>query len=166
MSVIDIIIVLILAYAIFDGFREGLVVQACSVVGLLISVWVGMRYGDLVARFLQIDGDHSSVWGFVIVVLLAILLVGVAARLARKILRFAGLGIVDRILGVAISVIKTLVIMSLLFSAFGFINRNVEIVNNNTLANSKLYRPIVDLTNWATPAWDWTKAQFENVEAK
>lgn len=160
MNVIDIIIVLILAYALFDGFREGLVVQACSIVGIAIGIWCGARYGDSLAHLLGIEGSYSSVWGFVIAVVLSILFVGIAARVARKVLHFAGLGIMDRILGMTISAIKSLIIMAALFSAFGFINSNVELVSSNTLANSRLYQPIVNITKWATPAWDWTLEQL------
>lgn len=165
MNVIDIILILILAYALFEGFREGLVVQACSIVGIAIGIWCGAHYGDVLAEFLQIEGEYSSVWGFIIAVIVALFLVSVAARVARKVLRFAGLGIIDRILGMAISLCKSLLILSVLLSAFGFINSNLNIVNSNTLANSRLYQPIVKITNWATPAWHWTKEQFKAEEA-
>ncbi len=165
MNVIDIIIILILAYALFEGFREGLVVQACSIVGIAIGVWCGAHYGDALANFLQIEGEYSSVWGFIIAVILTIIVVSIAARTARKVLRIAGLGAVDRILGMTISVCKVLLILSVLLSAFGFINSNINIVSSNTLAKSKLYHPIVKITNWATPAWHWTLEQFEQEEA-
>ncbi len=165
MNAIDIILILILAYALFEGFREGLVVQACSIVGIAIGIWCGAHYGDALANFLQIEGEYSSIWGFIIAVIITILIVGVAARVARKVLRFAGLGIVDRLLGMFISLCKTLLILSLLLSAFGFINSNINMVNSNTLAKSKLYHPIVKITNWATPAWNWTLEQFEVKEA-
>ncbi len=165
MNVIDILTLLILAYALFEGFREGLVVQACSIVAIAIGIWCGVRYGDSIAHFLQIKGEYSFVWGFVIVLILAVLFVGIAARVARRVLRFAGLGVVDRILGMVISLCKSLIVLSLLFSAIGFINSNVEIINSNTLANSKFFRPIVNITSWATPTWNWAREQFEEGEA-
>ncbi|MFI3248546.1 MAG: CvpA family protein [Rikenellaceae bacterium] len=161
MNAIDIIILLILAYALFEGFREGLVVQACSIIGIAIAIWCGAKYGDWIAALFQIEGEYSSTWGFVITLILAIILVGIAARLARKVLHFAGLGVVDHLLGMVISVVKYLIVMSLVLSAFGFINSNIEMVSSNTLAKSKFYQPIVNVTNWATPAWNWTLQQFE-----
>ncbi len=164
MNIIDIIILLILAYALFEGFREGIVVQACSIVGIAVGIWCGSKYGDTIANFLQIESDYSSTWGFIITLIVAILLVGIVARIARQILHFAGLSAVDKILGMALSLFKYVVIMSLMLSAFGFINSNVELVNSNTLAKSKLYQPIVNTTKWATPAWNWTVNQINQAK--
>ncbi len=161
MNVIDIIILLVVAYALFEGFREGIVVQACSIVGIAIGIWCGAQYGDALASLLQIEGEYSSVWGFVIAVILAIVVVSVAARLARKILHFAGLGVIDRILGMGLSLVKYLLIMSVLFSAFSFVNSNVEIVSSNTLAKSRFYQPVISVTSWLTPTWNWTLDKLE-----
>ncbi len=165
MNVIDIIIILVVIYALFEGFRDGLIVQACSIVVIAISIWCGARYGDLVASTLQISGEYSAVWGFVIAVILAIIAVSVGARIAKKVLHLAGLGPLDRLLGMLISLAKNLLIMSVLLSAFGFVNSNIKMVSNDTLSKSKFYQPIVNITNWATPAWDWTLEQLE-IEQK
>ncbi len=165
MNVIDIILILLLAYALFEGFREGLVVQGCSFVGIAIGIWYGARHGDSLAKFLQIDGEYSSVWGFVIAIILAIIVVTIGAQVARRVLQMAGLGVLDRVLGMALSLFKMVIILSLLLSAFSFVNKNIEIISSNTLAKSQLYRPIVNVTKWASPAWQWTKEQLKQEEA-
>ncbi len=157
MNIIDIIILAILAFAIYQGVRDGLIIQGLAIVGIAVGLWIGNIFGDKCASLIGIKGDYSSLWGFLIVVFLTIIGVAIVARMVRKLLHFAGLGNVDVILGAILSVCKFLLILSILFAAFDHINNIYSLVEDKTINNSLLYRPIANITTWAAPAWDWAQ---------
>ena len=58
------------------------------------------------------------------VLLAVVLLVAIAGRLVRKLCHFAGFGIADIVLGIAVSVLKYMLLLSVLFSAFDTLNED------------------------------------------
>ncbi len=162
MHYIDLIIGLILAYAVYNGWRQGVIIQVCSIIGILCGVWLATRYGALVGGWLHISSDYASVGGFLVVLIAVIVCVAIASRLLRKVCKFAGLGILDIILGIALSVCKFAVILSVLFGAFNGINKNTNMVSEEELAKSKLYHPIININDIFFPTLEWTQKQISS----
>ena len=106
MNTIDLIVCLILALAVWNGWRQGFVMQICSLAGIVAGIWLASRYGVYVGAWLKLDATVSAAGGFVVVLLAVILLVAVAGRLVRKLFHFAGFGFPDIVLGIAVSVLK------------------------------------------------------------
>ncbi len=161
MNVIDIIVLVILAYALYEGIREGLIIQGLSFVGIALGIWLGARYGDEAVSLFGIEGELSAVWGFVLVLVASIIVVAIAGHVIRRVMKFAGFAFLDNILGALLSICKYLLILSMLFSAFDIINNSFSMVDDKQFEQSKLYRPIANISHWATPAWSWTQQQFE-----
>ncbi len=157
MNTIDIIILFILAYAVFRGVRDGLIIQGLAIVGIAVGMWFGGKFGDVLAKLIGIKGEYSSLWGFLIVLFISIVAVAVGARLLRKVLHYAGFGLLDVILGAALSVCKFLLILSVLFTAFDYVNKIYSVADKKIIDNSLFYRPIANITEWVDPAWDWTQ---------
>ncbi|MFI3303688.1 MAG: CvpA family protein [Rikenellaceae bacterium] len=164
MNIIDIVTLTILAFALYSGAREGLIIQTLSFIGIAIGVYFGAKQGEYVASIFGISGDYSSVWGFVIVLFITIIAMGIAARLIRGVLKFAGFGFLDIILGAIMSSCKYLLVLSFVFSAFDSVNLSYTIVEHKDIERSKLYRPIANFSKIITPAWDWTQEQFEQSQ--
>ncbi len=55
----------------------------------------------------------------------------------RKVFHFAGLGVADTLLGIAVSVLKYLLVLSVLFSAFDALNEDYCLVGPRTIEQSK-----------------------------
>ena len=45
MSVIDLIVGLLMLWAVFNGWRQGLILQLCSLAGIVLGAWLGIRFG-------------------------------------------------------------------------------------------------------------------------
>lgn len=160
MNVIDIIILLILAFAIFEGARNGLIIQGVSIVSVVLGIWLGMSCGGAVAKMFGITGGYASMWGFIIVLIATLLLLTVAAHMLRRLLQFVGFGLLDLILGAVLSTCKFLIILSLVFTMFDLINHTYVIVEHKQIEGSLLYRPIANISKLATPVWEWTQDQL------
>lgn len=160
MNILDIIIIGILLFAIYSGFKDGVVLQIGSIVSIFLGLSLASVFSEEVASLCSIGGEYRATWGFLIIMIATFILMGIVGFVIRKFLKALGLGMVDIILGIVLSICKYALIMSFLFSSFNILNESFEIVPRRQLEESKLYYPISGLTKWAVPAWDWTQKQF------
>ena len=147
MNAIDLIVLLVLAVAVWNGWRKGFIVQACSLVAVIAGLWCAAHYGRAVGEALHLDASVRTAGGFVAVLLGAVLAVAVAARAMRGLFRFAGLGMLDLVLGIAVSVLKYLLVVA----AFDKFNADRSLVGESTLASSKCYKPVLRLSELIFP---------------
>ncbi len=167
MNTIDIVILAILAFACYRGMREGIIIQILSLLGIGIGIWLGLSIGSNIASMLGIGGNYTSVWGFVIVLLLTIIASAILARILRKIIKFAGIGFIDIILGALLSMAKYVIVISMFLAAFDTINQSLPLVKHKHIEASKLYRPISNISDdWLAPSWEWAQKQLESEAQK
>lgn len=151
MNFFDLLVYLVLAVAVWNGWRKGCVVQLCGLAGLVIAVWLAARFGPEVGHFLKFEGQVAAPGGFIIVLLVALCAAAIVGRAIRKLLRFAGLGFVDVVAGIAVAVVKYVLLLSVLFSAFERLNTDFHFVEPQTLEQSKTYRPVLRVAEWVFP---------------
>lgn len=159
MNAVDLIVCLVLALAVWNGWRQGFVVQICSLAGIVAGIWLAARFGAQVGGWLGLDPGVAAAGGFVTVFIVVILVVAIVGRLVRKVFHFAGLGIADTLLGIAVSVLKYLLVLSVLFSAFDSLNEDYSLVGPQTIEQSKSYKPVMRLSEAIFPFLEWVSEQ-------
>lgn len=142
MNGFDIIAGIPLLYAAYRGFRSGVVVQLCGIVGLLCGVYFAFRYGARVGGWLHAGEEVATAAGFVVVVLAVVLALAVLGRLIRGVFRFAGLGVFDAAGGAVFGVLKMLLVLGALLCAFETLNRATGWVESDRYEKAMLYRPL------------------------
>ena len=95
-----------------------------------------------------------------------ILGVAIAGRVVRKVFHFAGLGVADALLGIAVSVLKYLLELSVLFSAFDALNEEYCLVGPRTIEQSKSYKPVRWLSESIFPFLEWDGERVPRQEEK
>lgn len=155
MNAVDLIVCLVLALAVWNGWRQGFILQICSLAGIVAGIWLAARFGAEVGGWLRLDAEIAAAGGFVTVLVAVILLVAIAGRLIRKLFHFAGFGIADTLLGIAVSVLKYLLVLSVLFSAFDTLNADYTLVGPQTIEKSKSYKPVMRLSDAVFPFLEW-----------
>ena len=130
MNTIDLIVCLMLVLAVWNGWRQGFVMQVCSLAGIIAGIWVASRYGAEVGAWLKLDETISAAGGFVVVLLAVVLLVAIAGRLVRK-----------------------------LFSAFDTLNEDYTLIGARTIEKSKSYKPVMRLSERIFPFLEWVGKQ-------
>lgn len=148
---IDLIILLTLAVAVWTGWRRGFVLQVCSLAGLVAAIWVALRCGATVGGWLRLDPAIAAPGGFVAVFVAALLLVAIGGRLLRGIFRFAGFGVPDIVLGIAVAAVKFLLLLSVLFAAFDRFDADRRWVSRETIEASRGYEPVKGLSERVFP---------------
>lgn len=154
MNVFDIIVYISLAWAVFNGWRRGFLLQMLSLFAVVASMYFAVQYGPELENILGIDVGVSGVVGFIVIFLAALLLISVGAYLLRAVFRFAGLGVVDILLGVAFSLVKVMLIVSVLFSWFASVNKNYEWASKQKVEQSRWFAPVKGITDKLTPYFE------------
>ena len=155
MNVIDIIALAALAWAVFNGWRHGMIFQIGTLAGIIIGFWVAGRYGPAVGHALRIPDGFAPATGFAMLLIAVMILVALLARGIRRAFNFAGFGTLDIALGVVFSCIKMAVILCALFWILHLVNGpEYRLVPAQTLAESKLYQPILGVAEWFIPLFN------------
>ena len=124
-----------LVLAVWNGWRQGFVMQVCSLAGIIAGIWVASRYGAEVGAWLKLDETISAAGGFVVVLL------------------------ADIVLGIAVSVLKYMLLLSVLFSAFDTLNEDYTLIGARTIEKSKSYKPVMRLSERIFPFLEWVGEQ-------
>ena len=155
MNTVDLIVCLVVVLAVWNGWRQGFIVQICSLAGIVAGIWLAARFGAEVGGWLRLDEGVAAAGGFVVVLVVVVLAVAIAARLARKLFRFAGFGVADIVLGIVVSLLKFLLVLSVLFSAFDRLNEDYCLVGPRTIDRSRTYKPVMRLSESLFPFLEW-----------
>ena len=154
MNVFDIIVYLALAWALFNGWRRGFLLQMLSLVAVVAALYFAAQYGNELERLAGIEVGMPGLAGFIVIFVGALLLISIAAYLLRAVFRFAGLGMADTLLGMLFSVAKVLLIVSVLFSWFASVNKSYDWVSKSTIEQSRWFDPVKGITVKLTPYFE------------
>lgn len=163
MNIIDLILCLVLLLALWNGWRRGFILQICSLVALVAAIWLAARFGGEAAILLHIEEAYAEPAGFVVVLVVALLLIALLARIVRKIFHFAGFGLLDTLLGIVVAAVKYLLVTSVIFAAIDRINVDYALIPAETISTSKGYRPVRNLSRQILPFITWAAEQVEQV---
>ena len=154
MNVFDIIVYLALAWALFNGWRRGFLLQMLSLVAVVAALYFAAQNGNELERLAGIEVGMPGLAGFIVIFVGALLLISIAAYLLRAVFSFAGLGMADTLLGMLFSVAKVMLIVSVLFSWFASVNKSYDWVSKSTIEQSRWFEPVKGITVKLTPYFE------------
>ena len=159
MNAVDLIVCLVLALAVWNGWRQGFILQVCSLAGIVAGIWLAAQFGTQAGEWLRLEPGFAAAGGGGAVLVAGNLVVAIAGRLVRKLFHFAGFGIADTLLGIAVSVLKYLLVLSVLFSAFDDLNEDYTLAGPETIEKSKSYNSVMHLSEAVFPFLEWVGGQ-------
>ena len=60
MNIFDLIVYIALAWAVFNGWRRGFLLQLLSLVAVVAAIYLGIRFGLELGVMLGMEGDRKS----------------------------------------------------------------------------------------------------------
>ncbi len=149
MNIFDIIIAALLIFAFVRGFTKGFFVEVASLVALIAGVWGAIHFsyfaGDLLKEQVDWTEKYITLTAFAITFIAIVVGISFLGKMLTKMADFAALGLVNKILGGVFALLKSVVILSVVFVFFSRINTTIPFVGQETLEDSILYEPIKDL---------------------
>lgn len=136
---IDLIYGTLIVIAIFKGLRRGLLLAVFSIVAFIIGIAAAMKLSAVVAGYLSDTTHVSAGWlpviSFLLVLLTVIIVVRVIIRMLGSATQFAGLGIINKLAGVALY----LLIYTFMYSILLFYAVKIKLITQDGMNESVSY---------------------------
>ena len=143
MNALDLIILLLLLIGFIAGLRKGFIVQLFSIGAIILSAWLAYTFSSAFSEWLASYIHAEGFWLNIITFLLIFVGIGILCRLlgqlVEKIFKFAMLGWLNRLLGAVFSVAKYALVLGLAAVLFNSANSRFAWVQEEKLAESKMY---------------------------
>jgi len=148
MNYFDIIVGLILLFALFRGLKNGLVTELASLAALVLGLFGAIIFSGVTAEYLSphIGSSHIGLISFFVTFILIVVAIHFIAKLINKLLEAVALGAINRILGAAFSVLKYAFIISVLLAVLNGIDKDSNIISEKQKRTSMLYGPVSKLS--------------------
>ena len=146
MNTFDIIIAALLLFGFVRGLMKGLFVEVASLVALIAGVYGAIHFsyfiGDWLKDSVNWEEKYISLAAFAGTFVVIIVVIALLGKILTKIADFASLGILNKILGGVFGALKIGLILSVIFIFFGKMNDTIPFVEQESLDESILYKPV------------------------
>lgn len=137
--IIDILFIICMVFAIFKGYRNGLIVAVFSLAAIIVGLAAAMKLSVYVAKQL---GEHTSVsqsWlpfiSFALVMITVVILVRLGATALQKMAELVLLGWLNKLAGIVLYIVLYVLVLSVML----FFAEKLHLLDQNTIAASKVY---------------------------
>lgn len=158
MNLFDVLTILVLVWTIFTGWRSGLVSQLLGLVGIIGGAILAVAYGAEVGKVLGLNESYSVIAGFLITFVVAMIVVSIVSRMLARVLSAIGLGWVNRILGAAFSVLKGVLVLSMLYAAIFSLNEQFGFIDPAIFEQSLSFDVVREAAAPLMEYWEEAKA--------
>ena len=146
MNYLDIITSLVLFYGLFKGFTRGLIVEAASLLSIIIGILGALTFTpiieDLLSFFIPDDNLPSSIIIFVLALILIVISINFFARNLTKFIKLVSLGGINKILGGVFGVSKYILLIGFLFVFVDQFSFMFEFFESNILDGSVMFESL------------------------
>ncbi len=151
LCLIDLIITAIIVLSAIYGAFKGFIAQLTSIVSLLLGVWCAFKFSTILAEEMGelFSMGESAVYiiSFIIILVIVIFLANIIGRGIEKIIQFALLGWLNRLLGILFTTAKFLILLSLVVYLINYMNSNITtVIPQEYLNESRFYPALTELS--------------------
>lgn len=146
MNILDIIFLVPLLFALYRGFKKGMVHMIASLAALVLGIFGAMKFRPLFASLLDsifnIDPLHMNVIAFAVAFVSIVILVHLIAFFAEKLIKAVALNFINRLLGMLFGVLVTVFVISMILWPINQVNAERQIIKPKHIEGSLLYKPL------------------------
>ncbi len=155
MTFIDIVFTILLCYALYKGIKNGLFVELASLLALIVGIYVTLKFSHLMKNVLEgyvsWNPKYIEIAAFALTFILVVVAIHFLAKILTKIADFAFLGWINKLAGAGFSMLKMLLMLSVLILFFEKINSNNALAKQETLDASIFYNPTKEIAAFIFP---------------
>lgn len=155
MNIVDIILLICFVPAVVQGFRKGFISQVIAIVSIIVGAWVSFRFTSdasvWLGQYIQGSEQMLKVVSFAIIFAAAIVALALLGKMLEGAIKLVMLGWLNRLLGVAFSLLKAGLIVGLGIMLFCSLNNTFGMVSEEVLNESVLFPPLKTLAYTVFP---------------
>lgn len=146
MNYLDIIFLIPLLFALYRGFKKGIIHMIASLAALVLGIFGAIQLRPFFASFLDslfdISPDYINIVAFSMAFLVIVLLVHMVAYLVERLIKAVALNFVNRLLGMAFGLLVTAFVISMVLWPLNQINAEKQFIKPERMENSLLFKPL------------------------
>lgn len=167
MNFIDIVFAVLLVFALYKGIKNGLFVELASLIALIAGIFVALKFSgfakSIVENNVSWNPKYIEIIAFALTFIAVVAAIHLSAKLLTKIADFAFLGWINKLAGAGFSMLKTILILSIIILLFEKINLNNMIAKQETLDDSVFYNPVKKVSKFVYPKIEeWYEKSIES----
>lgn len=156
MKTIDIILLaLVLIPALWQGLRKGFVFQLVTFGALLLGTWLSYCLGETVsaylAKMMEADPVVLKILSFIVIFLIVYVVLYAIGKLLLKIIKVLLGEWVDKVLGIALALVKFTLLVGLAVLLLDTVNCKIGIVSQSMLDHSPVYSFLKEFASTVFP---------------
>lgn len=152
---LDAIIGVALAWALFRGFQKGFIVKIASLIALVAGTFAGFHGSEGLANWLnnEVNWSETSVQltAFILTFILVVIGVHFLAKLIEKIADLTALGLINRLVGMALGAFQMVLLLSIATFALDGVFGERNWLPAGAAEESVLYPSVETAVEWIIP---------------
>jgi membrane protein required for colicin V production len=156
MNIFDIVIAVILIIAFIRGFMKGFFVEVASLIALIGGIYGAIHFSyfaaNILKKYVAWSENYIALTAFAVTFIAIVIAVSSLGKVFTKMADFVALGLINKILGGVFALLKSVVILSVIFVFFARVNSTIPFVEKQTLDASILYAPVKEIVPTIFPA--------------
>jgi len=165
MNTVDLVFAILLLWSAYRGFTKGFIIQLATLAALLLGILGAVMFSDftseLIIKKFEVSGHYLPILSFAVTFVAIVIAVHLLAKMLNKLIDAIALGIVNRLLGVLFSILKTAFIVSIILVLINKVDNKYNFIPDDTKENSILYKP---LSNFAPMIFPYLN--FDKIKGK
>lgn len=149
MNWIDAAIIVILILSVISGFVNGFVKEVASLAALILGIWGAIKFSSFTAGklydYFDMTGQYVGIIAFIITFCAIVVIIHFIGIIADRIVTSVSLGFVNRLLGMGFGLLKSVLIMSVIFVVLNVIDSKKPFLPKDKIDSSIFYNPISDI---------------------
>ena len=156
MGFLDIILCALLVFAFYKGVINELFVELASLISLLLGIYFAIKFSfimkEILMGFVKWNPNTIQIVAFALTFIVVVIGIHLLGKFLTGIANFAFLGWLNKLGGGFFRVLKTVLIVSIVFSVFEKINYNNFLAKKETLDDSIFFNPIQKIAGFVFPS--------------
>jgi membrane protein required for colicin V production len=143
------VITVILIIAFVRGFIKGFFVEIASLIALIGGVYGAIHFSyfaaNILKKYLDWNENYIALTAFAVTFIIIVIAVSSLGKVLTKMANFAALGLINKIFGGVFALLKSGVILSVVFVFIARVNSTIPFIEKETLDTSVLYAPVKEI---------------------
>lgn len=145
MNYIDILLLLPLLYGAYKGFSRGFVIEVATLLGLVLGVYIAIKFSDytenILRDFLDMSSQYLSYIALGVTFLLVVIAIYLLGKMLTKLVDIVSLGLVNKLLGTVLGAAKSFVILCVILLIVDALDDKYQFMGKELKDNSLFYNP-------------------------
>ena len=148
MNILDIITVIPILWGAFKGFKNGLLTEGGTIIGLVLGIWAAMHLSNNFTKYVQeytsISPEYQQIAAFAITFVVVLIVCSIITRILLRYCKAINILWLDKVLGIAFGMSKYIIILAFIFFLINTVIKSYATKPIETVEKSVLFKPLAN----------------------